>query len=127
MSVDSASERNVLLRRLADALEHLSWPAERQRSYLQELGTSPSLDELALEFDDALRTVAGVFTDPSIDAETQRMLSSIDVSLTVMSNRSDEPDRWDVRSLDENPRWVEIRKLAASVCRRLPRAFQDDR
>ena len=35
-----------------EALEHLAADAESQRTHLRQIGTWPSLDELALEFDD---------------------------------------------------------------------------
>ena len=37
---------------LREALEHLAADAEAQAAYLRKLGTWPSLDQLALEFDD---------------------------------------------------------------------------
>lgn len=40
---------------LGEVLDRLAAPAAAQWSYLTNLGVAPSLDELALEFDDAYR------------------------------------------------------------------------
>ncbi len=42
------------------ALELISADAVKQREHVEELGTSPSLDELALEFKDARGLVPGL-------------------------------------------------------------------
>jgi hypothetical protein len=73
------------LMRLRAALEHLSWPATRQREYLTKLGVAPSIDELALEFDDALRPISSQFDDLCLPVEVRELLTEIDKLLSDLS------------------------------------------
>jgi len=45
---------------LRAALEHLAADADAQAEYLRELGTWPSLDELALELDEVAEASEGL-------------------------------------------------------------------
>jgi hypothetical protein len=89
--------------RLAVALGHLADDPLAQERYLREIGTWPSLDELALELDDA----------PPRAAETP-------VPLTLLSDRLDEMSGranarlWEPEAL-HGPEWEEVRRLAAEA------------
>ena len=110
-------ERAVLVRRLLEAVSHLSWPAEQQRAYLAGLGVSPSLDELALEFDDALKPVAARYDEFGVDRASRTLLTSIDATREAWAAEDDPA--WEPAALDADPRWARIRGLAASAGERL--------
>lgn len=123
MKGPSDDELGRLVRRLLEALSRLSWPADRQKSYLIELGVAPSLDELALEFDDALKPVEGLYDDLGVDEESREMLASIDATFAAMTEHSEDAYVWEVQALDNNPCWAKIRGIAESVGTRLQGIF----
>jgi hypothetical protein len=106
------------LRRLRAALEHLAWPAARQRDYLIGLGVAPLADELALEFDDAFRPVDTMPATLGLSAAAQESLLAVDHTLEAMSNSDSHV--WQVDSLAGSTKWAEIRRLAAMVLGELP-------
>ena len=113
-------ESGRLVRRLLKVLSHLSWPAGQQRAYLAELGVAPSLDELALEFDDALKPLLALYGDIGINEEAQRMLASIDALFAAMGRHPGDPDSvWEWQALDSDSRWAKIRRMAGSVSAQL--------
>jgi hypothetical protein len=105
-------ERTVLMRRLLETVSHLSWPAGQQRSYLSGLVVAPLLDELALEFDDALKPVAARYDEFGVDGPSRTLLASIDAALEAMSAADESV--WESAALDTDVRWAAIRGIAAS-------------
>lgn len=101
-------------------LRRLALPAIQQKEYLFDLGTAPSADELALEFDDAYLLFTnnienrGNGIDDRIVLEKIKEINSI---LNQMSNL-DDPDIWNVKSLN-NTWWNKIRLLASEVLHRI--------
>ncbi|MEV6713271.1 hypothetical protein AB0M48_14665 [Lentzea sp. NPDC051208] len=94
-----------------DPVRRLAMPAEAQRAYLEAIGTAPSADELALEFDDVLPQLR------SLDAEAVALAERIDALLEAMSGPSPV---WHVDALAVSPRWASLRALAAELLRLLP-------
>lgn len=95
------------------ALERLASPAAVQESYLQQLGTTPSADELALEFSDAL----GVLRD-ELDAAARGAALRLDWYLEGISG-SENTEIWTVAALHTAPEWEHVRELASFVLRSL--------
>lgn len=109
----------TLLVRLVHAVEHLAWPADRQRAYLVDLGVAPLLDELALEFDDALKPIQNSYAELDISDRAQSALNSIDLLLTELTELTQQTgDRnsvWISDALDNDRRWLDIRRLARTA------------
>lgn len=98
---------------LKGALKQLAADAAEQEAYLSRLGVLPSIDELALELDDAM---LGITLD---DAEPRRLLERLDAHLDQMSG-AENARLWTVAALRTAPEWIEVRKLAAQVLLALP-------
>jgi hypothetical protein len=113
MSALHSNEYEGLLDRLIRALEHLAWPAYRQRAYLADLGVAPLLDELALEFDDALKPVQGAYHEFGVRSTAQEALNSIDILLTELTEQPGPgKSAWNSDALDSDKRWSDVRRLA---------------
>jgi hypothetical protein len=97
---------------LADALAHLAADAREQEAYLRELGTWPSLDELALELDD----VTGASEAP---AETVKRLRLLAEKLAEMSGQVNAR-LWEPDALSSHE-WEEVRRLAKDALAALRR------
>jgi hypothetical protein len=91
-------------------LERLAAAPESQAAYLRRLGSYPSLDELALEFDDAF-----VAARHGLDESTSWAvgLGRIDAKLTSMS-RQRHADLWVAGTLT-GEEWDEVRALACKA------------
>ncbi|GGN12509.1 hypothetical protein GCM10011609_60930 [Lentzea pudingi] len=98
-------------RPLVDPVRRLALPAEAQRGYLEAIGTAPSADELALEFDDVRPHLL------ALDAEAVELVERIDALLDVMSGPGPV---WHVDALVSAPQWASVRALAAELLRLLP-------
>jgi hypothetical protein len=104
MSIDRMERQLIaVVRRLAD-------PPEVQAAYLRELGSYPSLDELALEFDD-VRDAALLNADPA----WAEAIHALDAQLSAMSSRTDAV-LWNGDSLHRDE-WQRVRALAATALR----------
>src|SRR3712207_6165635 len=79
------SAKSGRLASLRHATGHLAWPAERQRRYLDGLGVAPSCDELALEFDDALRPVIENPSEFALPPDLCAALRDLDQLLSAMT------------------------------------------
>jgi hypothetical protein len=101
-------------RELLEALKRLAAPAEEQVAYLRGLGSFPSLDELALEFDD----VFGPPGTPPPDGAWEDALRSLDAVLNAMSGRENS-HLWIADALD-GPEWAAVRALARDAVVRRP-------
>ena len=91
-----------------ESLELLAAGPEAQIAYLERLGTAPSLDELALEFDDARRLVPGLVSDGAVPDELDLVVRKIDARLHEMSSRL---EFWQSDAID-GPEWDSVRQLA---------------
>ncbi|MGZ3140624.1 hypothetical protein ACVDFE_01190 [Lentzea chajnantorensis] len=94
---------------LAGPTRRLALPASAQRAHLESIGTAPSTDELALEFDDVRRHPVPPAAGPFVDR--------IDTLLETMSGPGPV---WHVTSLPTAAQWAELRLLAAELLRHLP-------
>ena len=113
MSGSRGKQSGTFLDRLMRAVEHLAWPADRQRAYLADLGVAPLLDELALEFDDAYKPIQADFRSLGIDDSTRQTIDSIDQILVELTQESNmEGWAWDWAALHNDKRWLDIRRLA---------------
>ncbi len=86
--------------------------AADQRNYLKKIGTFPSTDELALEFDDAYRPFIGA-KDPDLPSSIMIKLNSIIFLFDLYSDMEDETI-WLESSLDSHL-WAKLREIANSV------------
>jgi hypothetical protein len=97
---------------LINSIKSLAFSSETQRDYLKQIGTFPSLDELALDFDDAYRPFVGeLATHPS----NPITLSLQKINL-LLDSFSEDKTIWTEESLD-NKSWTELRAIAASILR----------
>jgi hypothetical protein len=106
---------------LLEAIERLADPAEQQIAWLQEVGTYPSADELALEFDDWFQLAdqlveAWIITPEAVDA-----MKPIDALLDEMSGPK---PFWSPEALTHAPEWEQIREHARQVLALIPRSWQ---
>lgn len=93
----------------------LGAPAETQLAYLRKLGTYPSLDELALEFDDEygrVRPEDGP-DENTLSPDTAAALAALDAKLTSMS-RAINGQLWQPPAL-HGPEWSQTRSLALAA------------
>jgi len=90
---------------LVEALKNLAGDADVQERYLRQVGSWPSLDELALELDDVARASEAWTSPPQRDA-----LRALDRKLDEMSGEQNAR-LWEQQAL-HGPEWAEVRKLA---------------
>ena len=93
----------------------LSLTSVEQNEHLKRLGTFPSTDELALEFEDAYFYFKSRLERETIDIDKDIILSieKINNMLDGLSY-SNDMDIWNVNSLN-GKEWSNIRQVAASV------------
>ena len=90
-------------------VENLSSSAERQASYLEALGTAPSSDELAIEFDDAYRTVIA-----QLSGRASQLAEELNEMLESMSGEA-SGHLWTIESLHGEEKWTKVRQLAGTL------------
>lgn len=95
--------------RVIEALETLAAPADQQRRWVEDAGTAPLLDELALELHDALKSPEGEMMLSRAPEEIRR----VDEHLLSFSGASYE-ELWTVDALTL-PEWEEARQLARAA------------
>ena len=91
------------LTRLADSAADLV-------AHLAGLGVLPSVDELALEFDDSFVLVPQLVRQGRLTPEQADTLASVSAQLSRMSAT---PSLWTEAALHGHPDWDEVRRLAA--------------
>jgi len=106
---------NFIFMQILKILETLSFSKDDKIIYLTNLGTYPSTDELALEFDDAYKFSLNIIlekmdTDSACCLEFLNKLKEIDAIFDKMSDVKLNIF-WDVSSLDCEE-WNKIRRLA---------------
>jgi hypothetical protein len=105
----------ISLERLRSALARLSWSASEQREYLLGLGVGLA-DELALEFDDALRPIRHALFNLDLPAGVQASIVAIDRKFEEMSGSRNGSDLlWELDALDQVGQWDELRTLAQTA------------
>lgn len=96
------------LKALGEALARLAASPQTQLGYLRHLGTAESLDELALEFDDAFRPLRPILDRQPAWREALSRLDELDRLL------SDTDIPWNSAELERSNSWVRVRQLAAA-------------
>ena len=108
--LDEAGRTRWLLDQLRAAVARLASSADDQLAYVRQLGSSPSVDELALEFDDFARAV---LAQPRLLTDEQRMaVENLDRQLDAMSG-ADRAALWTEAALGSAEEWHEVRRRAA--------------
>ena len=93
----------------------LAAPRAEQEDYLRVLGTFPSADELALEFNDEFMRVRTATYEGSDAARAA--LTALDEALSGISGIASER-LWRCDALDD-PEWEHLRTLARAALREL--------
>ncbi|MFD1832086.1 hypothetical protein ACFSJS_20895 [Streptomyces desertarenae] len=106
-------KRDILLRDLRRSLEQLSWNAERQFAYVDDLGVD--VDEIALEFDDLFRIAESMATQGLISDNFFTHLKSVDSQLSTMTSKGTEV--WRREKVKDSEEWETLRKLAIETLR----------
>lgn len=96
-------------------LNILSSSSKEQTNYLINLGTFPSTDELAIEFEDGYKVLTNIFLDEKYKSsifylDFLNKLKEIDIIFDMMSS-IEINIFWDVSSLDSQE-WCRIRNIA---------------
>ncbi|WP_157840069.1 hypothetical protein [Streptomyces megasporus] len=104
-------KRDVFLRDLRRSLEQLSWNAERQFAYVDDLGVD--VDEIALEFDDLFRIAESMATQGLISTDFFTRLKGIDSQLSTMTRKGAEV--WEREKVKSSKEWETLRKLATET------------
>ncbi|WP_033323648.1 hypothetical protein [Streptomyces yerevanensis] len=99
---------DVAVRQLEQALERLSWDAERQIDYTRRLGVG--VDELALEFDDSYRPVSRLIEEGLLPEALSEAIKFIDQSLEGMTRTPE--DKWTEDAVRASQEWLDMRKTA---------------
>lgn len=110
------AQSEKVLASLQDVLARLAAPASAQIAYLQDLGVTPSIDELALEFDDIAVLVPELVENGRLTREQVETVMALDRTLQAMSGID---DLWNDAALRSDPRWAEVRELARKGAERL--------
>ena len=99
---------------LLDAVKRLAAPPDEQVAHVHALGAFPSLDELALEFDD----VFGPTGSSPPAGEWADALKRVAATLSAMSG-PENADLWTPEAL-HGPEWAEVREVAREAIARRP-------
>ena len=98
---------------LVSALAILAYPKTKQVNFLIELGTLPSTDELAIQFDEAYKVFLGIVNENKkypYSKDLFKILDAINSVFDEMSNKSNN-DFWETTSLS-GVEWNKVRELA---------------
>ncbi len=91
----------------------LAADAATQLAHLETIGGAP-VDELALEFDDAIHLLAELMDSGLIGPRAATALRVLDSQILAMSV-SEDPDLWHGESLASKSEWQQVRVLATSA------------
>jgi hypothetical protein len=107
------------LRLLVESLGLLAADAPTQLSHLVGLGLGADdnmeVNELALEFEDALATVPGLVWAGLVTQDAESKLQALDARLRSISGGREKLDLWTPPALRGAPEWAEIRRLATDA------------
>jgi hypothetical protein len=106
-----------LERELIESVKRLAAPPDEQVAYLRRLGSFPSLDELALEFNDMF--VPARATPSSPHPEWAEALRRLDERLEEMSGQANA-ELWLAHALN-GTEWTQVRELARDALAVRPR------
>jgi hypothetical protein len=98
---------------LRETVGRLAADPSEQIAYLQELGTYPVTDELALEFHDAFLLADQLVEAGRLAPDLYRRVSRIDKLLDDLSDGAEA--NWLPEALESDPRWAKVREIARTV------------
>ncbi|NUS82862.1 MAG: hypothetical protein HOY75_08930 [Streptomyces sp.] len=101
--------------RLVATLDTLASNPDKQLDYVHRLGVS--IDELALEFDDAYRLASGKAQEGLVSDTTLNAINPINEHLRIMTEMG--PALWTEAALRSAQEWRDLRDLAQSAKSRL--------
>ncbi len=115
--------REWILPNLKEAVSLLAADAATQLAHLEGIGGAP-VDELALEFDDAMHLLAELMDSGLVGPRAATALRVLESQILAMSELED-PDLWHGEFLASRGEWQQVRVLAASALELLehPREF----
>lgn len=108
------SRSGLGIAQLVAALQRLAADPAVQTAYLASLGVNPSLDELALEFDDAYRIVQPRFRELGVSPQAIARLARVDDALAKMSGARNA-QLWESSALASSDAWAKLRSLASEA------------
>jgi hypothetical protein len=106
---------------LVRVLRNLSAAPDAQQLYLEQLGTAPQADELALEFSDVL----GLYMR-RVSPLLQDQLRELDQLLESMSGPVNA-GLWTTEALHRSSQWADVRLRAARILESLESSDDGDR
>ncbi|GAA0444915.1 hypothetical protein Aca07nite_54210 [Actinoplanes capillaceus] len=92
----------------------LALDADAQAAWLERLGTAPSADELAWEFDDGFRLAPTFIERGWLPGTAIPALTRLDDQLSAMSG-TPNADLWHVDALPHSAEWDRVRTLARAA------------
>ncbi|GGN65852.1 hypothetical protein GCM10010112_27660 [Actinoplanes lobatus] len=92
----------------------LALEADAQTAWLQRLGTAPSADELACEFDDGFRLAPTFIERGWLSGTAIPALTQLDDQLSAMSGNPNA-DLWHIDALPHRAEWNRVRTLARAA------------
>jgi hypothetical protein len=104
---------------LLKTVKRLALAADEQAAYVRQLGSAPSLDELALEFDDEFNRLRGEGGASAVPPGYHAALSALDEQLDRMSGQ-DNAELWVEEALGRRE-WQQVRELARRALAERPR------
>lgn len=104
--------------RLRLTTEILAADATRQLAHLHGLGLVGLVDELALQFDDALVLLPRLSSERLVSEQAAAAVRKVDAHLAQMSTCSAEV--WSEEAVKSSPEWGRVRELAAAALLLLP-------
>ncbi len=102
-------DRHLLEAQLIEALQRLAQSAPEQERWVRAETVWPSLDELALTFDDVQGAALALEADGYFAHGAAEQIGRVDGRLAEMSGDSDV---WEAAALRSDPAWEELRRLA---------------
>lgn len=101
-------------------LEILALSSDEQIKYLKKIGTYPSTDELALQFEDAYVKLVGDYNEGiASSTKNQKLLEDMKNINEILNYMSDSKllRSWNVESLNEE-HWNQVRLLASNILKK---------
>jgi hypothetical protein len=114
--METTNSGGKILLDLKQVIGRLAASASEQVRYLAELGVLPSVDELALEFEDVVVLLPRLLEDGNLNREQYQSIDALRRKLSGMSNKQ---DLWTEASLRSHSCWKEVRRLARVVINKM--------
>ncbi|MFE1307735.1 hypothetical protein [Streptomyces sp. NPDC058755] len=105
---DHRMRTDLALHQLEKALDRLTLDPERQIAHISRFGVGP--DELALEFDDAFRTVSGMINEGRLPESLREPLDIMDSLLQEMTRTPE--GKWTRDAILNSRDWNTLREFA---------------